>query len=663
MGLQHLRAIRAISGAEVVGVADPMADRDALKPLLPPSAEILSDAGELLDRIKPDIVHIVTPPGTHAAIAKRALEAGCHVYVEKPFTPTRAEAEALLTYAAERRLLVCAGHQYLFERPNLLALEAMPTIGQLTHVESYFSFRMVRRTITPSDQAKDILPHAVYPLVAQLRAAAGDARARIQILGVDAKPEGDVYALLRLGGCTGIVVVTLSGRPVEQYQHLVGTNGWLRADYITGSLTRLPGPGAGLGVLFTPYRRALQTLTGATAGFGRLIFKRTTSYPGLTALLERFYEAARLRRPCPLTPQSILDTVEICERLGHALDDAEATSEVSARERLSALASTLPPVRHGTVLVTGGTGLLGRKVVEELRWAGFGVRTVNRRVPLWSRRVAGVEYVAGDLARPLDPALLEGVTVVAHCAAETAGGKSDHVRNSIDATRHVLEAAARAGVKEVIHISSLGVLKPGHGQAIDERSPLETDSLGRGPYVWGKAESERQVGEFAQQHGIRLRIIRPGPLVDYAAFHPPGRLGRELGPLFVAIGGKSSELSVCDIGTAARVIRSYAQGMEQAPPMLNLVEAPPPTRAQLADRLRRDRPELWFFWFPGWLLRALSGPLKLAQKVALGSEKPIDIYAAFASERYNTSLAQQVIQRAGESVVKPHAPVPQVVSA
>ena len=50
-----------------------------------------------------------------------------------------------------------------------------------------------------------------------------------------------------------MLIVTLSGRPVEQYQHIVGTNGSLRADYVTGAVTQLDRAGHGSGVLLTPY--------------------------------------------------------------------------------------------------------------------------------------------------------------------------------------------------------------------------------------------------------------------------------------------------------------------------------------------------------------------------------------------------------------------------
>ncbi len=654
MGLQHVKAIGSLSGVRLVGVADPAADLDRLAELLPAGVRVMKDAGELLADLRPDVVHIVTPPATHAPLAIQAIRAGSHVYIEKPFAPTRAEAAAIFAEAAEHGRLVCAGHQVLFEPPSLAVLDELDAIGRVVHIESFFSFRTARRTITPVEQAKDILPHAVYPLLAQLRAGTSNAAA-VAIRGMDVRATGDIYAILQLGDVTGLLLVTLSGRPVEQYQQIVSTNGSFRADYITGGVVRLAGPGAGLGVLFTPYRRAWQTLTGATRGFTKLILGRTTSYPGLTALLDRFYRSIAAGTPPPLTPSSILDTVDICEQIGAALDVAEQAAEEQAQANLAAAERNMPPCdpNRPAVLVTGGTGLLGAPVVRELRHAGFRVRVLARRTPPFGVRVPGVEYVVADLARPLDPVLLSDMGLVVHCAAETAGGQDEHQRNSIDATRHVFEAAANAGIRQGIHVSSIAVIKTGEevGGLPDEKTPLDSGHLRRGPYVWGKAESELVVGRLALERNLDIKIIRPGPLVDYGAFQPPGRLGRELGPWFVAIGAKRTPLSVCDVGTAARVIRSYAEAFGAAPALVNLVEAPPPTRLELATRLRGQRPDLGFFWFPGWLLRALSPPLKLVQKLVLGSKEPIDVYAAFASQRYNTDVASSVIVRAGRSSV------------
>jgi predicted dehydrogenase/nucleoside-diphosphate-sugar epimerase len=659
MGRHHLKAIGASQMAHVVGIADPAASPEELRPLLPDDAIVVGSAAELIERARPDIVHIVTPPSTHAELALEAIRGGCHVYVEKPFTPTAEEASRILALAAERGVLVCAGHQVLFERPALEVWEQLKHIGRIVHIESYFSFKMVRRTITAVEQAKDILPHAVYPVVDQLRVGTGLATEPIELVGLSLNATGDVYALLRLGTVTAIVMVTLNGRPVEQYQNIIGTNGSLRADYIGGFLGPLVGPGTGPGVLVTPFRRALHTVTGTTRGVTRLIVGG--SYPGLRTLVRRFYEAVRDRTAPPLTPQSILDTVRICELIGQHLDDAELAQESVARLRLAEAEDALGPPRADAplVLLTGGTGLLGKRVAEELRLAGFPVRVVTRRQPPYSRRVPGVEYVAADLARGLDPALLKGVGYVVHAAAETAGGREEHRRNSIEATRLLIERAAQAGVRGVLHVSSLAVLKTSRevGRALDETAPVDAGSLSRGPYVWGKAESEILAQRLGAELGVPVRIVRPGPLVDYTAYHPPGRLGRELGPLFVAIGPKRGDLNVCDVTTAARVIRSYVQDFEGAPPLLNLVEAPPPSRHDLMERYRRDRPDLRVFWFPAWLLRALSAPLKLFQRVALGASEPVDVAAAFASERYKTDLAATTIARAGSSPTPAAPPV------
>jgi predicted dehydrogenase/nucleoside-diphosphate-sugar epimerase len=648
MGLHHLKAIALSGVSTVVGVADPAATADDLGAALPAGARVFAQARDMLAETRPDVVHIVTPPETHAPLALMAIEAGCHVYVEKPFTFTAADAERILDAARRRGLKVCAGHQVLFEPPALAVRESLKSIGRLVHVESYFSFKMVRRTITAVEQAKDILPHAVYPVAEQLRIGTGLSSPPIEVTGISVSAEGNAYALLRLGDATGIVVVTLTGRPVEQYQSIVGTNGSLRPDYIGGGMAALLGPGTGPGVLLTPYRRAFRTLGGTTRGIVRLL--RGGSYPGLRELVRRFHVSIEGGTEPPISPGAILDTVAICERIGHELDRVHAEFEDAARQRLLAEERLLPPLADSfsRVLLTGGTGLLGTQVARELRQSGFAVRVLARKLPPHSRRVPGVDYVAVDLARGVDPATLQGVGLVVHAAAETAGGRAEHQRNSLDATRNLVTAAAAAGIKAFLQISSLAVLQTSRQveRPLAESTPVDTGNLGRGPYVWGKAESEVLAQRLGAELGMNVKVIRPGPLVDYSAFQPPGRLGREIGPLFVAVGPKRAALSVCDVSMAAGVIRWYATNFDQAPSVLNLVDAPAPARQELLNRFLKNRSDLTSFWLPFAALRLLSAPLRLLQRVALGAQVPVDVAAAFASEQYQTDLAARVIAQA-----------------
>ncbi|MCL4849739.1 MAG: Gfo/Idh/MocA family oxidoreductase, partial [Acidobacteria bacterium] len=658
MGLNHLRAIAGCTGATVVGVADPQADAEALGPLLPPDAVIVESAQALFERARPDIVHIVTPPATHAALAAEAIEAGAHVYVEKPFTLRRADAEHLVALAARRGRRVVAGHQCLFQHSALRGRDSLGQIGTIVHIESYFSFRQVRRSMSPVEQAKDILPHAVYMLVDLLRAARPGDDTPIRLDALQASADGSVFALLSLGTCRGILVVTLTGRPVEQYAHVVGTNGSLRIDLVADAVTSLVGPGASApSALLAPSRLAWQGVTRSTAGFARQIRERKYGYPGLRTLCQRFYDSIRADAPPPISPDSIVETVGLCEQVGMALDEAERQAEAVARHDLEAATRAVLPVEagRGVMLVTGAAGFLGARLVRELRSCGWPVRAIVRQPLRAAQQEPGVEYRVCDLAGGVSADLMAGVTTVVHCAAETRGGKADQSRNSIGATRALIDAATAAGVVRFVHVSSVAVMRPGaSSRPLDESAPLDVDTLARGPYVWGKAESERLVVQLGRERGLQVRVVRLGPLVDFAAFEPPGRLGRELGPMFVAVGPKKRRIALCDVGTAAAVLRSYVEDFDAAPPLVNLVEPDAPTRSDLVARLRSVRPDLRVRWMPWWLLRTMSPPLRWAQRLLLGSKEPLDIASAFTSPAYATSLAAEVVARARQKA----APAP-----
>ncbi|WP_435176737.1 SDR family oxidoreductase [Actinacidiphila sp. bgisy145] len=96
----------------------------------------------------------------------------------------------------------------------------------------------------------------------------------------------------------------------------------------------------------------------------------------------------------------------------------------------------------GSTLVTGGTGTLGRLVVERLRAGGADVRVLSRRSPA----PYGVDLRVG---KGLDAAL-EGVGTVVHCASNPRGGDED-------AARHLLAACREAGVGHLVYISIVGV--------------------------------------------------------------------------------------------------------------------------------------------------------------------------------------------------------------
>ena len=75
---------------------------------------LTTDFNEVLQATDIDLVAIVTPVWTHFDLAKKALENGKHVFVEKPFTSTIAQAEELIELAARRNLQIMVDHTFLF---------------------------------------------------------------------------------------------------------------------------------------------------------------------------------------------------------------------------------------------------------------------------------------------------------------------------------------------------------------------------------------------------------------------------------------------------------------------------------------------------------------------------------------------------------------------
>ncbi len=79
-----------------------------------PAVELTENAEEVFNDPDIDIVAVITPVSTHYALAKRALECGKHVFVEKPFTFNVKQAEELITLAEQKGLTIMVDHTFLF---------------------------------------------------------------------------------------------------------------------------------------------------------------------------------------------------------------------------------------------------------------------------------------------------------------------------------------------------------------------------------------------------------------------------------------------------------------------------------------------------------------------------------------------------------------------
>jgi nucleoside-diphosphate-sugar epimerase len=171
-----------------------------------------------------------------------------------------------------------------------------------------------------------------------------------------------------------------------------------------------------------------------------------------------------------------------------------------------------------TIAVTGASGFIGSFIALDLLEAGAKVRGVVRtpEKAAWLAARGGTVAKA-DLADV--PALTEAFrgadAIVANAALYTLQYRSwkDFVDANVKGTENTLDAAAAAGVKRMVYVSTCGVYKPKPWGTITEDSPrLSTrDSWW---FLWSyplsKAIAEDAAWERAKQHGIELTVVRPG---------------------------------------------------------------------------------------------------------------------------------------------------------
>jgi UDP-glucose 4-epimerase len=159
------------------------------------------------------------------------------------------------------------------------------------------------------------------------------------------------------------------------------------------------------------------------------------------------------------------------------------------------------------VLVTGGSGFIGRHVVSALTEAGASVRVID----LQPHPDSAVEIVLGDIADgdAVTRALSGGVDAIVHLAAVTSVLRSlerpkQTYHTNIDGTLVLLEAAREAEVSSLVFASTNAVVGPMHGSAITEGDHLNPLT----PYGSTKAAAEMLMSAYTASYGLRCVYLR-----------------------------------------------------------------------------------------------------------------------------------------------------------
>lgn len=228
-----------------------------------------------------------------------------------------------------------------------------------------------------------------------------------------------------------------------------------------------------------------------------------------------------------------------------------------------------------TVLVTGGTGFVGRFVVEALLRQGRSVRVMGRTPPAAGFFSAPLEFVEGSLDPERDRgAALEGVKHLVHAAFDHVPGRyrggegedpSGFVARNVGGTFALFEAAKRAGVARVVFLSSRAVYgdRPVGAELTEETEPHPGTLYGD-----VKRAAELALGDLADRgfRGVSLRVTgvygpaAPGRTHKWSDLFDDYLAGRVVGPR------RASEVHGDDVAAAVLL----ALDAPEPPPVLNV---------------------------------------------------------------------------------------------
>jgi uncharacterized protein YbjT (DUF2867 family) len=261
------------------------------------------------------------------------------------------------------------------------------------------------------------------------------------------------------------------------------------------------------------------------------------------------------------------------------------------------------------ILVTGGTGTLGRLVVARLQEAGCDVRVLSRRSRAGADGIEedgkGIEFVTGDLATGEGTeAAVAGTEIIVHCAGTNKGDE--------DKTRHLVRAASRAGARHVVYISVVGA------DRIPVASGIDRAMFG---YFASKLAAERALADSGlpwttlratQFHDLTLMTARQMARLPVI----PVPAGFRFQPVDAAeVAARLVELA---LGTPAGLVPDMA-----GPRVYEMAEL---LRGYL--RARRMHRPIVPLWIPGKAARAIRAGANLAPDQAVGRRTWEDFLAA-----------------------------------
>ena len=273
MGRNHARIYAQMPDVRLVAVADSDAGKLA-QVTRTWGATIYTDYAKMLVTEKPDIVSVCVPTSAHFRVTQVAMQAGCHVLVEKPIAATLKEAWLLLKFAEIDKRILAVGH---IERCNPIVTAVKRHIdgGDLGRI-----YRISTRRVGPSPVRVcdvgvtiDLATHDLDIMRYLLQSEPVSYQAELQWNKHGSQLSDGVAALIRFeSGAVGVLEADWLSFAKERTLVVTGAEGVITADYLsqTAVIEFEPGERVQIGVPYEePLLAELRAFAAAARGEGR----------------------------------------------------------------------------------------------------------------------------------------------------------------------------------------------------------------------------------------------------------------------------------------------------------------------------------------------------------------------------------------------------------
>ncbi len=345
----HVGEILKIETARLVGVCDLeilMAEQLARRHGV---ENYYDDLDELLEKQSPDVLHITTPPQVHLPLAVKAMDAGCHVYVEKPIALNYRDAEQIVQHAEKTGKKLTVGYSFAFDPPALVMRELVRqgVLGDPVHVESYFGYNLAGPfgTAILGDNTHWVhsLPGKLFHnnidhMLNKITEFVEDDRPKIKAYGGKRREHsyGDVRdelldelrVYIEGKQTTAYGTFTSHVKPVCHYARIYGTKNVLHVDYNIRTVTMEHGatlPSA-IGRLLPAFGSGWGYQKEGWKNVFRFARSKFHFFAGMNRLMTDFYASITDGEPLPISYRDILRIAafmeEIFAQLNQAKEDA-----------------------------------------------------------------------------------------------------------------------------------------------------------------------------------------------------------------------------------------------------------------------------------------------------------------------------------------------------